>query len=122
MPDMGMRNYKLLTSCVLCAGGSDAPVELVDPLLGIHAAVTRRAPGESQASWNQKEKISMLDAVKLFTIGGAFATNEENLKGTITRGKLADMTVFSNNLFTMGSPDDLLKTKIEMTIIDGEIK
>jgi predicted amidohydrolase YtcJ len=112
----------LLTSGVLCAGGSDAPVEPVDPLLGIHAAVTRRAPGESHDGWNPKEKLSILDDVKLFTVGGAFATNEENQKGTISRGKLADMTVFSNNLFSMESPDDLLKTKIEMTIIDGDIK
>ncbi|MFL6557388.1 MAG: amidohydrolase family protein, partial [Bacillus sp. (in: firmicutes)] len=112
----------LLESGVLCAGGSDAPVEPIDPLLGIHAAVTRRTPGHLHKGWNAKEKLSMLEAVKLFTIGGAFATNEENLKGTISRGKLADLTVYSNNLFTMENPDELLKTEIEMTIIGGEIK
>lgn len=112
----------MLDSGVLCAGGSDAPVEPVDPLLGIHAAVTRRAPGDSHAGWNPKEKLSTFEAVKLFTIGGAIATNEENQKGTISRGKLADMTVYSNNIFTLEDPDLLLKTKIEMTIIDGEIK
>jgi predicted amidohydrolase YtcJ len=112
----------LLASGVMCAGGSDAPVEPVDPLLGIHAAVTRRTPWDTHAGWNAKEKLSMLDAVKLFTVGAAFATNEENLKGTISRGKLADMTVYSNNLLTIENPDELLKTEIEMTIIDGEIK
>lgn len=112
----------LLSSGVMCAGGSDAPVEPVDPLFGIHAAVTRRAPSQSHKGWNEKEKISMLEAVKLFTIGGAYATNEEHLKGTISRGKLADMTVFSNNLFSMEDPDELLSTEIEMTIIDGEIQ
>jgi predicted amidohydrolase YtcJ len=112
----------LLSAGVLCAGGSDAPVEPVDPLLGIHAAVTRRAPGQSHNGWNENEKLSMLDAIKLFTIGGAYATNEENVKGTISRGKFADMTVFSNNLFAMENPDELLRTNIEMTIIDGEIQ
>ncbi|MGZ4161770.1 MAG: amidohydrolase [Neobacillus sp.] len=112
----------LLSSGVLCAGGSDAPVEPVDPLLGIHAAVTRSAPGQTHEGWNKKEKLSMLEAIKLFTIGGAYATNEEHIKGTITRGKLADMTVFSKNLFEMEVSDELLRTNINMTIIDGVIQ
>lgn len=112
----------LLSSGVICAGGSDAPVEPVDPLLGIHAAVTRRAPGQSHEGWNAKENLTMLEAIKLFTIGGAYATNEEHIKGTISRGKLADMTVFSNNLVKMEDPDELLQTKIAMTIINGKIQ
>jgi predicted amidohydrolase YtcJ len=111
----------LLSNGVICAGGSDAPVEPVDPLLGIHAAVTRKTPGKPE-TWNEAQKISMLEAVKLFTIGGAFATNEEGKKGTISRGKLADMTVYSKNLFSLENPDDLLETNIEMTIIGGEIQ
>lgn len=112
----------LLSAGVLCAGGSDAPVEPVDPLLGIHAAITRRAPWDSHQGWNKEEKISMFDAIKLFTVGGAYATNEEHLKGTISRGKLADMTVYSKNLFTIEDPDELLQTNIDITIIDGEIQ
>ena len=111
----------LLSNGVICAGGSDAPVEPVDPLLGIHAAVTRKTPGKRE-TWNEGQKISMLEAVKLFTIGGAYATNEEATKGTISRGKLADMTVYSKNLFSIENPDELLETNIEMTIIDGEIQ
>ena len=111
----------LLANGVICAGGSDAPVEPVDPLLGIHAAVTRKTPGKLE-TWNEGQKISMLEAVKLFTIGGAYATNEEATKGTISRGKLADMTVYSKNLFSIENPDELLETNIEMTIIDGEIQ
>jgi predicted amidohydrolase YtcJ len=112
----------LISSGVLCAGGSDAPVEPVDPLLGTHAAVTRKFPYQTHTGWNEKEKLSMLEALKLFTIGGAQATNEENIKGTLGRGKLADMTVFSDNLLAMKDPDELLETKIEMTIIDGKIQ
>ena len=111
----------LLSNGVICAGGSDAPVEPVDPLLGIHAAVTRKTPGKLE-TWNEGQKISMLEAVKLFTIGGAYATNEEAAKGTISRGKLADMTVYSKNLFSIENPDELLETNIGMTIIGGEIQ
>ncbi len=102
----------LLSAGVLCAGGSDAPVEPVDPLLGIHAAVTRRAPWQSHQGWNEKQKLSIHDAIKLFTVGGALATNEEDSKGTISRGKLADMTVFSKNLFSIENPDELLTTNV----------
>lgn len=112
----------LLSKGVLCAGGSDAPVEPVDPLLGIHAAVTRKTPGQNYSVWNEAEKISMLEAIKLFTVGGAYATNEEVIKGRISRGKLADMTVYSKNLFSLEDPDELLETNIEMTIIDGKIQ
>lgn len=111
----------LLSNGVICAGGSDAPVEPVDPLLGIHAAVTRKTPGK-QECWNESQKISLMEAVKLFTIGGAYATNEEALKGTISRGKLADMTVYSKNIFELENPDELLNTNIEMTIIDGKVQ
>ncbi|USG68177.1 amidohydrolase [Brevibacillus ruminantium] len=112
----------LLSAGVMCAGGSDAPVEPIDPLLGIHAALTRRAPGDTHEGWNPQEKIGMLEALRLFTIGGAYATNEEQKKGTITRGKLADMTVYSKNLFAIEHVDELLQTDIEMTIINGEIQ
>jgi predicted amidohydrolase YtcJ len=112
----------LLSSGVLCAGGSDAPVEPIDPLLGIHAAVTRRAPWDTHEGWNKKEKLSMHDAIRLFTVGGAYATNEEKVKGTISRGKFADMTVFSNNLLSLEDPDELLRTNIDMTVIDGKIQ
>ena len=113
----------LLDSGVLCAGGSDAPIEPIDPLLGLHAGFTRRTPGDLHGGWNAKEKLSMFTKpLSSLRLGGALATNEENLKGTISRGKLADMTVYSNNLFTMENPDEVLQTDIEMTIIGGEIK
>ncbi|WP_339161310.1 amidohydrolase [Siminovitchia sp. FSL W7-1587] len=111
----------LLSAGVLCAGGSDAPIEPVDPLLGIHAALTRRHPGESHEGWGEKEKLSMKEALKLFTIGGAYATNEEAVKGTISRGKLADMTVFSKDLLAIDHADELLNIEVEMTIIGGDI-
>lgn len=111
----------LLSAGVRCAGGSDAPVEPVDPLLGIHAAITQRHPDETHNGWNEKEKLTMEEALEVFTVGGAYATNEEYKKGTISRGKLADMTVFSRDLFEIEHPDELLATEVEMTVIGGEI-
>ncbi|GGK00950.1 amidohydrolase [Lentibacillus kapialis] len=107
---------------VICAGGSDAPVEPINPLMGIHAAVTRRSPGEEHEGWNPREKLSMSEAFRLFTEMGAYPTNEENKKGTISRGKLADMTVYSHNPFKMEHPDELLETDVDMTIIGGAVK
>ncbi|WP_087973220.1 amidohydrolase [Oceanobacillus rekensis] len=107
---------------VICAGGSDSPVEPIDPLLGIHAAVTRKAPGQSHHGWYPEQKLTMFDAFRLFTEMGAYATNEEAIKGTIARGKLADMTVYSKDPFKMNDADELLTTAIEMTIIGGNIQ
>lgn len=112
----------LMKAGVICAGGSDAPVEPVAPLLGIHAAITRKAPGQIHGGWNKSERLSMIEAFRLFTEMGAYPTNEEHVKGTISRGKFADMTVYSHHPFEMQDPDELLNTTIEMTVIKGEIK
>lgn len=105
---------------IICAGGSDAPVEPIDPLLGIHAAVTRKAPGGTHEGYFPQEKLTMKEAIHLFTMGGATVTNEDHLKGTLSRGKLADMTVYSHDLFAI-EPDELLSTKAVMTIIGGKV-
>ena len=112
----------LLDAGVICAGGSDSPIEPVDPLLGIHAAVTRKKPGETHQGYYPEQKLSMDQAFRLFTEYAAYPTNEETVKGTIARGKLADMTVYSANPFVMEDADELLTMDIEMTIIGGEIK
>ncbi|RXT04333.1 amidohydrolase [Ammoniphilus sp. CFH 90114] len=111
----------MMEAGIICAGGSDAPVEPLDPLLGLHAAVTRKAPGEDHPGWNPSEKLTIEEAVTLFTVGGAYATNEETVKGTITRGKWADMTVYSKDIFT-SHPDELLSTKVVMTIVGGKVR
>lgn len=105
---------------IICAAGSDTPVEPIDPLLGIHAAVTRKAPGDTHGGYLPHEKLTMQEAIHLFTLGSATVTGEDHLKGTLTRGKFADMTVYSHDLFSM-DPDELLGTKIEMTVIGGQV-
>lgn len=112
----------MLNAGIICAGGSDSPVEPIDPLLGIHAAVTRKTPGQTHEGYNPDEKLTMEEAFQLFTEMGAYPTNEETVKGTIARGKLADITVYSKNPFEMEDPDELLETEIEMTVVGGEVK
>lgn len=67
----------LLDNGVICGGGSDAPVEPINPLLGIHAAITRKAPGEAHNGWYPEQKLSMQEAFYLFTKYAACTTNEE---------------------------------------------
>ncbi|HLR51547.1 MAG TPA: amidohydrolase family protein, partial [Candidatus Avamphibacillus sp.] len=98
------------------------PVEPVDPLLGIHAAVTRKKPGQHHDGYYPGEKLSIYEAFRLFTEMGAYPTNEETIKGTITRGKLADMTVYDRDPFEMEDADGLLEMEVEMTIVGGEVK
>lgn len=110
----------MISSGILSAGGSDAPIEPVDPLLGIHAAVTRKMGNENHPGYIPEEKLSIKEALKLFTIGGAYASNEENVKGTIEKGKYADLTVLSHDLLQIQDPDEILEASVEMAIIGGK--
>lgn len=110
----------LLNYDLICAGGSDAPIEPVNPLLGIHAAVTRRKPMESHDGYNVKEKLSLYEALQLMTIGSAKAISRENDRGVIAEGNLADFTVLSDDLFEL-EPDQWLKVKVDKTIVDNTI-
>ncbi|MGG3941261.1 amidohydrolase [Peribacillus psychrosaccharolyticus] len=104
-----------------CAGGSDAPIESVNPLLGIHAAVTRRKPfGLDRTVYDPDERLSMFEAVSLYTTGSAYATGEEKNRGKIAKGFLADFSVLTENLFSI-SEDELLMVEADMTIVGGQI-
>ena len=110
----------MLEKGIMCAGGSDAPVEPLEPLLGIHAAVARRAPHDKEKDYFPEQNLTVEQALRLFTMGGALATNEETCKGTLSRGKYADMTVFDRNLFEIEA-DEILDANIAMTVINGDI-
>jgi predicted amidohydrolase YtcJ len=106
---------------VTLAFGSDTPVEGPDPIVGIHAAVTRtdeqRAP---EGGWQVQERIRIEEALAAYTTGAAHAAFEEELRGTIAVGKLADFTVLDRNLLELG-PDDVLGTRVMATVVGGEI-
>ncbi|CAG9623350.1 amidohydrolase [Sutcliffiella rhizosphaerae] len=111
----------LLDEGFICAGGSDAPIEPVDPLLGIHAAVTRQSPGDPlQTVYQPRQCLSMYEAIELFTKGSAMAISEEHKQGVIQKGYYADFTVLNKDLFQI-SNDDILQTEVIMTVIDGTI-
>ncbi|WP_404347229.1 amidohydrolase [Sutcliffiella horikoshii] len=111
----------LLDEGLICAGGSDAPIEPVDPLLGIHAAVTRQTPGDTNKTVYQPEqRLTMYEAIGLFTKGSAQAISEEHKQGIIDTGYYADFTVLDTDLFK-ATEDAILETNVQMTIVDGTI-
>src|SRR5260370_34089056 len=97
-------------SRVSVPGGSDAPVERGEPMIEFYAAVARKdIKGWSGEGWHPEEALSREQALKMLTIWPAYAAFEENLRGTIEVGKLADLTVLSADI--MKIPEmDILKT------------
>ena len=111
----------LLKSGAIICGGSDAPVERGEPMIEFYAAVARKSiKGESGEGWHPEEAVSREQALKMFTINAAYAAFEENDKGSIEVGKLADFTVLSADIMKIPAPE-ILKTRCAMTIIGGDI-
>ncbi len=102
-------------------GGSDAPVERGEPMIEFYAAVARKdMKGFSGEGWHPEEAVSREQALKMFTIWPAYAAFQENLRGSIEPGKLADFTIVSADI--MKIPEmEILKTRCVMTVIGGEI-
>lgn len=102
------------------AFGSDAPVETPDVIQGIHAAVTRmRADGSpGSEGWHPEERLTVAEAVWAYTMGAAYAGGAENSQGSITAGKLADLVVLSQDIFTI-HPMAILETDVQATLFGG---
>ena len=112
---------KLLDAGVVIPGGSDSPVEPLNPLWGIYAAVTRQDhESYPEGGWQPEERMTMVEAVKMFSAWPAYASFEEDIKGTIEVGKLADFTILSKDIFRE-DPSVLLETEVLMTVVGGEI-
>jgi len=109
----------LLDSGAVIASGTDAPVESVDPIANFHAAVTRQ-PAEGPAFF-AGQRMTREEALVSMTRDAAWAAFEEEAKGTLEVGKLADVTVFSGDLLTV--PDEaILDVRPVMTIVGGEVR
>src|SRR6266403_1352915 len=108
-------------SGVIVPGGSDAQVERGEPMIEFYAAVARKdIRGFSGEGWHPEEAVSRDQALKMLTIWPAYAAFEENVRGTIEVGKLADLTVLSADI--MKIPEmEILKTHCVMTVIGGEV-
>ncbi len=112
------RIKSFLDAGLVVAASSDAPVVPDNPLVGIYAAVTRRA--ESGQEVLPQEAVSPQQALAMYTTGAAYTSFEEDIKGAISPGKLADMVILSAD--PLKSPPELIKDiRVEMTIIGGEV-
>lgn len=111
----------LLDSGATLAFGSDWDVAPMSPIMGIYAAVTRRTlDGKHPDGWVPEQKITVEEAVRAYTMGSAFASFEEKLKGSIEPGKLADFVVLSDDIFAI-DPVKIADVKVVMTMFDGHV-
>jgi predicted amidohydrolase YtcJ len=93
----------------------------VNPIRGIHVAVNRRTPdGIPEGGWIPEQRIPIAKALLAYTHAGAYASFEENRKGQLKPGMLADVVVLSNDLFVI-DPMEIAGTKVVMTILDGKV-
>jgi predicted amidohydrolase YtcJ len=101
--------------------GSDWPVAPLNALYGIYAAVTRRTLDEKNPDgWIPEQKISVEEAIRCYTINNAYASFEEDIKGSIEVGKLADFVVLSDNILKI-NPVNIKNVRVEMTIFNGNV-
>ncbi len=111
----------LIDAGVTVTFGSDWTVAPLDPIRGIHAAVTRRTTdGKYPNGWIPEEKISVEEALRCYTVNNAWAMFRENDIGAIAPGRLADIAVLSDDLFTIPL-EEIENVKVEMTIFDGRV-
>ncbi len=105
---------------VTMCSGTDAPIEDMNPLMNIYSAVTRKDPeGKPENGWRPDQKLDVATALRMVTQWGAYATAEEDVKGSIEVGKLADMALISDNPFEV-EPDAIKDIKVLMTIVGGK--
>lgn len=111
----------LLDAGTKIAFSTDYSVEPLNPMEGLYAAVTRKdRMGEEGDGWFPREKLSMEEAIRLYTLGSAYAQFMEDRKGMIKEGYLADMVILDRDLFNIPE-DEIMKTKVDYTIVGGKI-
>ena len=112
---------RLLDANAMIAFGTDYPVEPIDPLEGLYAAVTRKdRAGEPGDGWFPDQKLSMEKAIELYTLGSAYAEFTEDRKGMIRKGHLADVVIFNEDLMTIPH-DQIMSAKVDYTIVGGKV-
>jgi predicted amidohydrolase YtcJ len=122
--DRSSRTYAFRTFLdhgVRLAFGTDWEVAPLNPLLGVYAAVTRATLDDKNPNgWFPEQKLTVAEAVEAYTLGSAFAEFQEKEKGSITPGKLADMVLLSDDIFTI-APAKIRDTKVLKTIVGGKL-
>jgi predicted amidohydrolase YtcJ len=109
---------KLMQSGAVVANGTDAPVEDVDPIASFYASVSRRL--KDGTVFFPDQRMSRTEALRSYTINGAYAAFEEDIKGSLTPGKLADVTVLSKDIMTIPE-DEIPTTEVVYTIVGGKV-
>jgi hypothetical protein len=103
------------------ANGSDFPVEEPNPLWGIYAAITRQdQAGDPAGGFLPDQRLSPMRALESFTIDGAYAAFEDQVKGSISVGKLADFVMLDRDIVA-GPPSRILETRVRLTVVGGEV-
>ncbi|SHO61391.1 amidohydrolase [Algoriphagus zhangzhouensis] len=111
---------KLMKSGAVVTNGTDAPVEPVDPIPSFYASVTRKTlAGTPEGGYEASQKMTREEALKSYTLDGAFAEFEEDFKGSIEVGKVADFTVYDKNIMEIPE-DEILDTKVVRTVVGGK--
>jgi predicted amidohydrolase YtcJ len=111
----------LLRSGVKVVNGTDAPIEPVNPIPCFYASITRKTlKGEPEDGYEPAEKMTRAQALRSYTADAAYGAFEEQIKGTIAVGKLADFTVFSQDIMQVPE-DQILKTAVALTMVGGKI-
>jgi len=112
---------RLLDAGAAVAFGTDYPVEPINPLEGLYAAVTRKdRAGEPGDGWFPDQKLSMEKAIELYTLGSAYAEFMEDCKGMIKEGYLGDVVIFNKDLMTIPY-DQIMSAKVDYTIVGGKV-
>jgi hypothetical protein len=121
-PELARTSYAwktLLDAGVHCAGGSDAPVEPIDPLLGVAAAVTRQgADGSPPGGWLPSQRLTVEEALRLFAAGGAYAAHSEGWRGSLSPGKAADFVILDRAPDRV-DPSEIKDLRVLGTFIEG---
>ncbi len=109
---------KLTKSGAVISNGTDAPVEDVDPIASYHATVSRKLADGTR--FYPDQRLGRLEALRTYTVNAAYSGFEEDLKGTLSPGKLADVTVIDKDILTMPE-DDIPTARVTMTIVGGKV-
>jgi predicted amidohydrolase YtcJ len=122
--DRSSRTYAFRTFLdhgVRLAFGTDWDVAPLNPMLGLYAAVTRATlDGKNPNGWFPGQKLTVTEAVEAYTMGSAYAEFQEREKGSITAGKLADMVLLSDDIFSI-APQKIRDVRVEKTILGGKV-